>query len=626
MDIGKKLHELEQRLARVENSPRLSHASLDNTNIVVKDDAGAVRGRIGMQPDGTLGLIAVDGPAPGAPSAPMVTPSLGGLRIVWDGTLADGSTLPADFDHIAVHVATTSGFTPSAATFVGTITRSGDGGMLPVTPLPYQAHTVLLVAVNSSGIGGPPSAETTATPLKVDGPDLTAGSVTAAAIQAGAVTADKLEAILQLVTRLVAGDPAGARVELNEDGLRVYNGSGELVIRFDAADGSGVFTGAITGSTVTGGLIQTATSGPRVTVNEGGTNRILVYDDTRAVAELSASGLGLVGTNGALMVLDPDALYPTLRLTNAAGTNEAVINVVEATAGSADLGLNSGKFTGSGFDDMKWRNFFGKDFWVAERIRDSNQSTIIGGRVQLTATGAAFGYRNATDTTQENNLSLVAGYALLNGGRLEILPPASANPGLSLNAASGHTGHLLRLLLAGTEKFAVDKDGNLTVAGIGQRVTKRRTSDATRTNTTTVTTDTQLTFTVDANAVYILDGFLKYSGPGDFQMTWTFPSGTLGEWQGLGNGTTVVSGTAGGGTQQDATSSWGYTVRTESTDIGSARTYGGVSTNAFGVHVRATIRVGATGGTFALQWAQGSLNATATTLYTDSHLRLEKVA
>lgn len=626
MDIGKKLHELDQRLARVENSARLSHASLDNTNIVVKDDAGTVRGRIGMQPDGTLGLIAVDGPAPGAPSAPQVTPSLGGLRVVWDGTLADGSALPADFDHVAVHVSTTPGFTPSAATFVGTITRSGDGGMLPVTPLPYQAHSVLLVAVNSSGIGGPSSAETSATPLKVDGPDLTAGSVSAAAIQAGAVTADKLEAILQLATRLVAGDPAGARVELNEDGLRVYNGSGELVIRFDAADGSGVFTGAITGSTVTGGLIQTATSGPRVTVNEANANKVLVYDETRAVAELSAFGLALVGTNGALLFLDPDALYPAIRMTNSAGTNEAVINVVDGTAGAADLGLNSGKFTGSTFADMKWRTFFGNDFWVAERIRDSNNSTTIGGRVALTGTAASIGYRNSTDTAQEALLSLYANLAQFTGGRVEILPAASSSSALYVNAASGYTGNLLRLLLDGTEKFRVDKDGNLTIAGIGQRQTKRRTSDATRTNTTTVTNDTQLTFTVDANAVYILDGFLKYSGPGDFQMTWTFPSGTLGEWQGLGNGTTVVSGTAGGGTQQDATSSWGYTVRTESTDIGSARTYGGVSTNAFGVHVRATIRVGATGGTFALQWAQGSLNATATTLYTDSHLRLEKVA
>lgn len=625
MDIGRKLAELEKRLERVEHSRRLSHAALDDTNLVVTDGNGTVRGRIGMQADGTVGLIAVDGPAPGAPSAPVVTPTIGGLRVTWDGTLADGSTLPADFDHIAVHASTTSGFTPSAATFVGTITKAGDGGSFPLIPLPYQPHYIQLTAVNTSGNASAPSSEVTSTPVKVDGPDLKAGSVTAAAIQAGAVTAEKLEAILQLATRLVAGDPAGARVELNEDGLRVYNSAGELVIRFDSVDGSAAFTGTITGSTVTGGLIRTAVTGPRITMNEGDENKILVYDNTRAVAGLSTLGLALAGTNGALMILDPNATYPHLRLTNAAGTNEAVINVVEATPGSADLGLNSGKFTGSGFTDMKWRTFFGQDFWVAERIRDSNPGTRIGGRVFLDHDNATIGY-NDTSTNTSNNLYLFSDYAQLSKGRLEIVAPASADSALYVGADTGHTGNLLRLLVGASEKFRVDKDGNVTIAGIGQRQTKRRTSDATRASTTTLTNDTQLTFTVDANAVYILDGLLKYSGPGDFQMGWAYPSGTLGEWQGLGNGTTVVSGTASNATQQDAVSTWGYTTRTETTDISNPRTYGGITTTTFGVQVRATIRVGATGGTFALQWAQGTSHATGTILYTDSHLRLEKVA
>lgn len=630
MDIGRILADLDARLKRVERSPRLSHAALDGTAIVVKDTAGAVRGHIGMQADGTIGLVAENGPAPGAPTAPLVTPSLGGLRVVWDGALTDGTTLPADFDHVAVHVSTSSGFTPSAATFVGTITRSGDGGMLPVTPLPYQAHYIRLVAVNTSAAESSPSAETSATPLRVDGPDLTAGSVTSATIQAGAITADKLEAILQLVSRIVAGNPAGARVELNEDGLRVYNGSGVLVIRFDAADGSAAFTGNITGSTITGGtvtgaVIQTDSSGERITLNEGDANKIQVYDATRVVAELSPLGLGLIGSGGAAMLLDPNATYPNISLTNAAQTNEAVVNVSEGTPGAADLGLNSGKFTASGFD-WKWRTYFGNDFWVAERIREASPSTNVGGRVGLTATAATIGYNDSTAATQSTNFTLIAGTGQISGGRLEILPPASSSAAIYVNTASGYTGYLLRLLLNGTEKFAVDKDGNLTVAGIGQRQPKRRTSDATKTSTTTLATDTQLTFTVDANGVYDLDGFLKYSGPGDFQMGWTYPSGTLGEWSGIGNGTTVASANGSGGTQTDVSTSWGYTLRTEATDIGSARTYGGVGTSVFTVHIKGTIRVGATGGTFALQWAQGASNATATTLYTDSRLSLTRSA
>lgn len=462
---------LKRDLAQIKRGQRYAHGgSIENAALEVRDSTGTLRGRIGMQPDGTMGLIAQDGPAPGAPTAPVVTPSIGGLKVVWDGALADASPLPADFDHVAVHISTSTGFTPSAATFTGNITRSGDGGMLPVTPLPYDTHYVVLTAVNTSGIAGAASTETAATPLQVEGPDLTAGSVTAAHIQAGAVQADKLEAILQLVTRLVAGDPDGARVELNEDGLRVYNASGVLMVQFDAATGDAVFTGevtgsAITGGTITGAIVQTDTTGERITLNEADANKILVYDATRPVAELSPFGLALVGSGGALMVLDPNDTYPNISLTNAGQTNSAVINVSEGNPGDANLGLNSGTFTASALE-WKWRTFFGGDFWVAERVRDGATTTNVGGRISMFANSANIGYSDTTDATQDANLAFAAGLAQLTGGRLEILPVASAISAVYANAASGHTGNLLRLLLNGAEKFRVDKDGNTAADGV----------------------------------------------------------------------------------------------------------------------------------------------------------------
>jgi hypothetical protein len=469
VDIGRKLADLEKRLARMENSPRLSHAALDNTSIVVKDDQGAVRGRIGMQEDGTIGLIAVDGPAPTAPTAPVVTSTIGGLRVVWDGTLADGTALPADFDHVAVHVSTTSGFTPSAATYVGTITKAGPGGMLPVIPLPYVPHYVRLTAVNTSGVAGDPSEETTATPIKVDGPDLKAGSVEAAAIKAGAVTAEKLEAVLQLVTRLVAGDADGARVELNEDGLRVYNDAGELMIRFDAADGSGVFTGTITGSTITGGIMQTATSGQRITLNEGNANKIIVYNASgQAIGELSARGLLVKGSGGAVMHLDPNATYPYLKLTNAALTNAAIINVVETTTGAADLGLNTGTFTGSGFTDMKWRTFSGNDFAVIERIRDADDQYYVGGRLDLRSGQAQLGYYDKSGATQRADITLTPG-VLFARARASIQPDVGdANTVLTLRPGTSHTGPILRYYDpdASLYRFVLDKAGNVDINGI----------------------------------------------------------------------------------------------------------------------------------------------------------------
>ncbi|MDX3232898.1 hypothetical protein [Streptomyces sp. ME19-01-6] len=460
---------LRREVDQIKKGQRVAHgASIENAALEVKDGTGTLRVTLGVQPDGTAGVVAQNGPPPGALSAPIVTPSIAGLRIVWDGALADGTVLPLDFDHVAVHVSTSSGFTPSAATFVGTITRAGDGGMLPVTPLPYAAHYVRLIGVNTSGIDGAPSAETAGTPVQVDGPDLTAGSVTAETIAAGAVEADKLAAILVVATRILAGDPAGARVELNSDGLKVYDSSDVLKVDLDAATGDATFTGTITGSTITGGTIQTATSGERITVNESGANKVLVYDATgRAVGELSGDGLLLEGSSGAIMQLDPDSTYPNLRFTNASGSNQAFINLVEAVTGDADLGLNSGTFTGSGFSDMRWRTFFGRDFWASERIRASNDTVNIGGRLFLDGTSATIGYEDTTAATQRGDMIFSPGVAVLRARYFQTTP-ASSTVAAYIETSAGHTGSMLGIYNrdASAYRLLLDLAGNLTIGGV----------------------------------------------------------------------------------------------------------------------------------------------------------------
>lgn len=432
-DLARLLTQHESRVAALEAGQRtsqLQHASLTGTAITVYDEDGVTkRGAIGIQPDGTLGLVAVDGPAPGVPTAPVVTPSIGGLRVVWDGQLTEDAELPADFDHVAVHVSTSSGFTPSAATYVGTITKAGQGGMLPVTPLPYLQHYVVLVAVSTSAVSGDPSAETAATPVQVTGPDLTAGSVTAAAIQAGAVTADKLEAILSLVTRIVAGDPDGARVELASDGLRVYDSSGVLTIRFDSATGDAAFTGTITGSeisgsTITGGLIQTATTGNRITINESNFNAIKVYTGTDQVIELSAEfGLQVQGTSGAGMWIDPNASIPVMRFLTSAQTNSALIQSPEGAAGVASLAMYTGAFTGSGFTDMRHRLVMANDFTQLSRVRNSNPDYEVGGTVYLDGTVATLAYVDSGDSSLGGTISIGAGgitQSNITSGRMQV--------------------------------------------------------------------------------------------------------------------------------------------------------------------------------------------------------------
>ncbi|MBB4931836.1 hypothetical protein F4561_002656 [Lipingzhangella halophila] len=238
-------------LRRAQRGPQLAYSSLESgQNVEVRDDDGAVRARIGWQPDGTAGLVTEGGDAPPAPTAPVVEPSMGGLRVTWDGLMANDVAKPADLGFVQVHVSTVSGFVPDASTRAGSIPR--EGGIQPVTPLPYEPHYVRLVGVTTGGVEGDPSTEASATPVQVDGPDLVANSVTTAHIQAGAIEADQLAALVVLASRLVAGNDTGARVELNENGFRAYNSSEELTVSIDADDGSAVFTGTITGSNITG--------------------------------------------------------------------------------------------------------------------------------------------------------------------------------------------------------------------------------------------------------------------------------------------------------------------------------------------------------------------------------------
>lgn len=162
-----------------------------------------------------------------------------------------------------------------------------------------------------------------------------------------------------------------------------------------------------------------------------------------------------------------------------------------------------------------------------------------------------------------------------------------------------------------------------------QPQTARKTADTPRTATTTQTLDPHLQFTAVAGAVYTFQGWVTYDADnaGDIILTFSVPSGSQGKWTGYGSGTTVISGTAGGGTQQNASSTWGYTIRNEYSDITQPRTFGGLGlTNAQTVLLTGTLRVGATGGTWGLSWSQAVSSATATTIYTDSWISCQRTA
>lgn len=162
-----------------------------------------------------------------------------------------------------------------------------------------------------------------------------------------------------------------------------------------------------------------------------------------------------------------------------------------------------------------------------------------------------------------------------------------------------------------------------------QTQTLRKSADTARAATTTQAADPHIFMDTVVGAVYRFHGWLSYDGlaAADIVIGFSAPAGSQGTWGGHGAGITVTSATAGGGTQQDAVSTWGYNIRLETSPIGATRTYGclGVGT-PLGLFLYGTLRVGATAGQFALTWAQNASSATATTVYTDSYLDVLRIA
>lgn len=162
-------------------------------------------------------------------------------------------------------------------------------------------------------------------------------------------------------------------------------------------------------------------------------------------------------------------------------------------------------------------------------------------------------------------------------------------------------------------------------------VVARKTADTSRAATTTPAADPHLQFEVEAGAVYIMDGWIKYDGPAaaDLNVDWTAPSGSLGEWLGWAAGhSPVITFSAAGAVQTDTQGGRGYPVRTETNDIASARSFGclGTGVTPLTMIVNGTLRVGSTGGTYSCDWAQLTSDASPVTLYTDSWLRLQRIA
>jgi hypothetical protein len=158
--------------------------------------------------------------------------------------------------------------------------------------------------------------------------------------------------------------------------------------------------------------------------------------------------------------------------------------------------------------------------------------------------------------------------------------------------------------------------GGLTVGGIGQRLSARKTADTTITSNTTPSADPHLTVAVVANAVYEIEGVLfatSASTTPDITLSINGPTSSAGWWS-------TVAATFGSTADPD-------TVRVVASAIGSIRAYGiPVGGSVFGMPIFGMVETAGTAGDVSVQWSQNTSSATGTTLKIYSWIRLIRVA
>lgn len=212
--------------------------------------------------------LAADTTAPPQPSAPVLTPALGVVRVRWDGLGSAGEAMPADLAYVEVHAGAASGYAPSAATLRDQLRAAGTS---PLVGDPYGAELyVRLVAVDRSGNRSAASAEVHAAPEQVDlgdlpdnlltGAKLVAGAVGTLQLAADAVTEAKLatDAVTARVLGPAAVDTAAIAANAVTEATLATDAVSARVLAAASVDTGALVAGAVDAAALAAGAVTTA--------------------------------------------------------------------------------------------------------------------------------------------------------------------------------------------------------------------------------------------------------------------------------------------------------------------------------------------------------------------------------
>ncbi|MEV0236863.1 hypothetical protein [Nonomuraea sp. NPDC050786] len=385
--------------------------------------------------DQMIVLIPDDTRPPPVPSTPTVTTRLGMIHVAWDGRGSLGEQMPSDFDHIQVWMAdplvagtarvvdsmrvtetvVVGGQPYNAARefWLRAVDRSGnasaDSGHVTVATQPLvdtdlvgkviSGANIINGTVNAAdAVIGNTITGALVQALAIDTGHLKANAVTVDKLAAGSVTASKLEATLTLSTRVVAGNPAAARVELNSTGLRGFNSSGVETV---SLTNSGSFT------------LRSGATGARVQLDNTG---LKAYNaSNQQTVDINSAGLATIvgqistGFSGKRIVFNPPGtLDPELRFYSSSGSFARMW--ASGSSGGADVGIDIETATNSNNS----RSLVWIEPHTIQIANYFNRNDFVTAYLSLDDTGVQLGHREP-GTGENASISMSEGDVFING-------------------------------------------------------------------------------------------------------------------------------------------------------------------------------------------------------------------
>jgi hypothetical protein len=286
----------------------------------------------------TLFQASVDTIPPPTPDAPTVAAGLASVQITWDCGSASGGTFnqAADLNHIEVHGSLDPLFQPSATTKIGNVIANIGNilGQIPVVATltlppgqpPAQSLFIKIIAVDNSGNKSSPSASAGASAVLWSNAYITDLSVSK--LTAGTITASVI------MGGVIGTALSGQRVTMDSTGFHAYDANGNKI--FDVSSASPVLT--LGRSAANSILMDTSQTFPTIQFNNGA-NYGPTQSSTLAGGNLPGGIPALIATGSQYTPNNPISTNSTAQLVLGSDGGTTGLQIADVTSKVAYSGL-----------------------------------------------------------------------------------------------------------------------------------------------------------------------------------------------------------------------------------------------------------------------------------------------